>query len=220
MTSSRYRLALLATTGLIVASTFPRLAVADTFEIDPAHSSVNFAIRHLVSRVQGRFDQVAGTIEMDPGKPAEARVLAEIATKSVNTGVENRDNHLRSADFFDAEKNPKIVFESTGVIAQGADKATLAGNLTLHGVTKPVTIEVTGLGFARGMKGEERAGFEGRTKINRKEFNLTWNKILDAGALLLGDEVEVTLLVEAVKKAPAPPAAPAAGTAAPAPGQK
>src|SRR5262249_33993746 len=149
------------------------LAASETFEIDPAHSSVNFSIRHLVSRVQGRFDRLSGTIEMDPANPAGAKVRAEIETASIDTGVENRDKHLRSADFFDAEKNPRIVFESTGVTMEGASKAKLAGKLTLHGKTLPVTIAVTGLGTTPGGKGDQRAGFEGTTQLNRKDYDIT-----------------------------------------------
>ena len=216
MTRTKLRPAL---TAAIALSLFVVTARAETYEIDPGHSSVTFTIRHLVSKVAGRFDDFEGTIQMDGANPSTSKVRAEIDTASINTGIENRDKHLKSGDFFDAEKNPKIVFESTSVTAKGTDKATLTGNLTLHGVTKPVTIEVTGLGTGPGMRGEVRAGFEGKTTINRKDFGIVWNRALDAGAVVLGDDVEIVLLVEAVRKdaAPAPAAAPAAAAPAPAP---
>jgi polyisoprenoid-binding protein YceI len=195
--------------ALVLASALPSLAAVETFEIDPAHSSVNFNIRHLVSRTQGRFGKFSGTIEMDRQNPSSAKVKAEIDTASIDTGIPDRDKHLRSPDFFDAEKFPKIVFESTGVVAQGTDKATLKGNLTMHGVTKPVTLEVSALGFGPGMRGGTVAGFEGRTKLSRKDFDISWNRTLDAGSVVLGDDVEIVILLEAGKKADAP--APAAG---------
>ena len=185
----------------------------ETYQIDPVHSTVSFTIRHLISRVQGRFGKFQGTILTDQANPASAKVKAEIDAGSIDTGITDRDNHLRSADFFDAAKYPKISFESSEATVQSPEKVTLKGNLSMHGVTKPVILEVTGLGFGPGMRGEARAGFEGKTTLSRKDFGISWNKPMDAGNLLLGDEVEVTIYLEAVKSAPpaSPPAAKAAG---------
>jgi len=182
----------------------PARAAVETYEIDTVHSSVSFTIRHLVSRVQGRFTTFSGTILLDRDNPATARVKAEIDAGSIDTANTDRDNHLRSPDFFDTSKFPKILFESTGVTVQSKDKVTLKGNLTMHGVTLPVSLEVTGLGYGTGMRSEFKAGFEARTTLSRKDFGIVWNKALDAGSLVLGNEVEVDLLVEAVRKEPAP----------------
>ena len=133
-------------------------AAEETYQIDPVHSTVSFTIRHLISRVQGRFGKFQGTILTDPANPASAKVKAEIDAGSIDTGITDRDNHLRSADFFDAAKYPKISFESSEATVQSPEKVTLKGNLSMHGVTKPVILEVTGLGFGPGMRGEARAG--------------------------------------------------------------
>src|SRR5262245_16654736 len=196
---------------LAIAALSLPAAAEETFKIDAAHSSVNFSIHHLVSKVQGRFGKLSGTIQLDRANPSGAKVKAEIDASSIDTGIADRDNHLRSPDFFDATTFPQIVFESTGVSSSSPEKATLKGNLTLHGVTKPVSLEVAGLGSGPGMRGEYRAGFEGRTTVNRKDFGITWNRTLDAGGVVLGDDVEIDILIEAVRAeqpAAAPPPAP------------
>lgn len=204
----RFRLAQLAivVSFLVLA---PAAALAEVYKIDPNHSQVGFQIRHLVSRVPGRFDKFSGEITYDPANIAASKVTAEIDAATINTANENRDKHLKSPDFFDVEKNPKITFASTSVSAAGKDHFTVAGNLTIHGVTKPATLDVQALGsMANPMGPGQRAGFSAKTTLNRKDFGIVWNKSLDAGGALLGDDVDVTLLVEAVSAAPAAPPTP------------
>ena len=170
----------------------PALAAPDVYKIDPVHSQVNFSIRHLVSRVQGRFRTVGGEITLDKDNLAASKVTAEIDATSIDTGNEKRDGHLKSDDFFKTEKNPKITFASTAVTAPSKDKLSVVGNLTMAGVTKPVTLDVNVNGFMPGL-----AGFEAKTKVNRKDFGINWNRTLDAGGVLLGDDVDITITVEA-----------------------
>jgi polyisoprenoid-binding protein YceI len=196
----------------------PAFAAAETYKIDPAHTQVNFSIRHLVSRVQGRFRAVGGEITLDRENWAASKVTAEIDSTSIDTGNEKRDGHLKSDDFFKTEKNPKISFVSTAVTAPGKDKLSVAGNLTMAGVTKPVTLDVAITGFMPGL-----AGFEAKTKVNRQDFGINWNRALDQGGVVLGDEVDITITVEAKlppkdapkvddkKPAPPPEKKPAAG---------
>ena len=185
----------------------PVFAAAETYKIDPNHSQVGFTIKHLVSRVQGHFNTFSAEIVFDPENIPASKVTAEIDTGSIDTGNPKRDGHLKSPDFFNAEKNPKLTFTSTGVTSSGKDQMKVAGNLTMNSVTKPVTLDVKFLGSTAdpmGPPGGKRAGFEGKTTVNRKDFNIIWNKALDAGGFLLGDDVDVTLLVEAASAAPAP----------------
>jgi len=171
--------------NLIVAAAFaalalsPAFAAPETYKIDPAHTQATFSIRHnMVSRVQGGFKSVGGEITVDKENWSASKVRAEIDATTINTGNDKRDAHLKSDDFFKTEKNPKITFESTSVTSPGPDKLTVNGNLTMAGVTKPVTLDVTVGGFAAGM-----AGFEAKTKINRKDFGIIWNHTLDAGGV-------------------------------------
>lgn len=198
--------------ALLALVLVPAVAAPEVFKIDPVHSQVGFTIRHIVSRVPGHFGTFSGEITLDPESLAASKVTAEIDASSVSTGNDKRDGHLKSEDFFDAAKFPKITFVSTGVTAASKDHAAVAGNLTMHGVTKPVTLDVTVNGVAPFM-GAKRAGFEAKTKLNRKDFGIIWNKVLDAGSSLLGDEVEITLLIEAGTPPPEKPAdaKPAAG---------
>jgi len=130
-----------------------------------------------------------------------------IDTASIDTGVEDRDKHLRSADFFDADKNPKITFTSTGTSPKGTSKAALKGDLTIKGATKPVTLEVEVLGFAADPWGHYRGGFEAKTTINRQDFGVSWNKTLEGGGSLLGNDVEIVIDLEAVRQEAPKPAA-------------
>ena len=184
----------------------PALAAPEVFTIDPVHSQVGFTIRHIVSRVPGRFDTFSGEITVDRENLATSKVSAEIDCGSINTGNPKRDGHLKSPDFFNAEKNPKITFVSTNATASSKERLSLTGNLTMAGVTKPVTLDVKILGFAADPMGPggQRAGFEAKTTLNRKDFGISWNRMLDAGGTILGDEVEITLLVEAAAAAPSP----------------
>ena len=202
-----------AACGLILAA---GTAKADTeaYKIDPSHSQVGFTIRHFFSKVSGKFKTYEGVIMMDPKDLSKTTVEVTIDTASIDTGNGDRDSHLQSPDFFDAAKFPKITFKSTGVTGQGTTKATLKGDLTMHGVTKPVSLDAEVLGFSADPWGNYRGGFEAKTKINRQDFGVSWNKVLEGGGSLLGDDVEITIDVEGVREAPkapkpaAPPAEP------------
>ena len=174
---------------------------AQTFKIDPVHSSVGFSIRHLVSNVKGRFTDFSGTIVYDPGKIENSSVNVTIKTASIDTDHENRDNHLRSPDFFDAEKNPEITFQSTKVVKKGK-KFLVQGTLNLHGVEKNVSFPCQILGTMKDPKGNARAGFEAELSLNRKDFGIIWNRTLDQGGLMLGEEVKIMLAVEAIEEKP------------------
>lgn len=177
-----------------------RPAWASTYAIDKDHTTVGFKIRHLFSNVEGRFDQFEGTVEYEPGKPEQWKADATIQAASINTHVEKRDTHLRSKDFFDAEKYPLITFTTTGVTDATAAGAKLQGVLSIHGIEKPVVLDVEIHGVGKDPWGNVRAGFTARTKINRKDFGLTWNEVLESGQVLVGEEVDITLEVEAIQK--------------------
>jgi polyisoprenoid-binding protein YceI len=172
-----------------------------TWSIDPTHSSVEFAVRHLmISTVKGRFNAVEGTIVLDEANPAASTAEITVQAASIDTREPQRDAHLRSADFFDVEKYPTLTFRSTGVNDVTADGFTLAGDLTIHGVTRPVTLEVVNEGRGKDPWGGERAGFAATTRIKRSDFGLTWNQLLETGGIAVGDEVKISLDVELVKK--------------------
>lgn len=171
---------------------------AETYEIDASHSSATFSIRHIVSQVKGRFTQVSGSVVYDPKEPEKATVTARIPAASINTDNERRDTHLKSADFFDVATHADITFQSRSVKKDG-DKLEVTGVLTMRGVEKEVTLSVETLGVAEAMGGV-RAGFEATTTINRKDFGISWNRALDQGGFVLGDEVKVTLSIEAAHK--------------------
>jgi polyisoprenoid-binding protein YceI len=182
---------------LAAASAF----AADTFVIDKAHSEAKFEIRHIVSRVSGRFDDFTGVVNIDQANPAASTVELTIKTASVDTGNENRDKHLRTADFFDAEKNPEITFKSTSIKATSKKNVyDVTGDFTMRGVKKTITLPVEFLGFGKDPGGNQRAGFTLKTTINRKDYGINWNKTLDEGGLLLGEDVDITVNLETVKK--------------------
>jgi polyisoprenoid-binding protein YceI len=172
---------------------------AQTFEIDPVHSSVGFTIRHIVSNVKGRFTDFSGAIVYDPKKIENSSVNVVIKAASLDTDNEKRDNHLRSPDFFEVEKYPEIIFKSTKVVKEG-EKYILHGLFTMHGVEKSVSFPFEILGVAPGPGGVQRAGFEAETKLNRKDYGIIWNRTLDQGGLLLGEEVKINLSIEAAEK--------------------
>lgn len=176
----------------------PAQAAPVTYKVDSAHTTVSFKIRHLFSQVQGRFDKFEGTITFDPDAPASAKVEGSIETASINTNHAKRDAHLRNPDFFDVEKYPKISFRSTGVSDVDASKKTgkLNGVLSMHGVDKPVTLDVAFLGEGKDPWGNRRSGFTATTTLNRKDFGITWNETLESGGLLLGEEVQIEIQVE------------------------
>ncbi len=188
---------------LAIVLALPSLAHAagSAWKIDPVHSSVGFSIRHLViSTVRGQFTNYSGTVTLDDADPTRSTVEATIDAASIGTQVPDRDKHLRSPDFLDVAKYPSISFRSTKVEKAG-EALKVTGDLTLHGVTKPVTLEVTATPAIKGMYGETRRAFSGTARISRKEFGLTWNKVVEAGPVV-GDDIAVTLELEAVKDSP------------------
>jgi polyisoprenoid-binding protein YceI len=195
------------TTFSVLALSSFTLFAADTFKVDKNHSNATFKVRHLISKVQGRFSDIDGVVNLDRSKLENSSVDFVIKTASIDTDNESRDKHLRSADFFDAEKYPTINFKSTKIVAAGNNIYNVTGNLTMRGVTKQITIPVELAGFAKDPWGHERAVFELSTTLNRKDFNINWNQTLDEGGYLLGDDVAVTINLEAVKQTPAAPPA-------------
>lgn len=169
-----------------------------TYTIDKAHSEVVFQVRHLLTRVRGRFSDFEGTITYDEANPERSSVSATIRPASIDTNEPDRDKHLRSADFFDVEKFPTLTFTSTRVVKKDAEHFDVMGDLTIHGVTRPVTLNVSFLGKAKDPWGNERLGFEAETTINRKDYGLMWNAPLETGGFLVGDEVRITLSVQAL----------------------
>lgn len=166
-----------------------------TWNFDPSHSTIGFSIRHMViSKVRGRFTRWSGALVLDGDAPASTSLEIEVA--SIDTAEAQRDGHLRSADFFDAEAFPTISFRSTRVDADG-----LVGELTMHGVTREVTLAVEAGGRMKDPWGNERVGFSATTSINRKDFGLGWNQVLEAGGLLVGEKVDIVIEVEAIKAA-------------------
>jgi polyisoprenoid-binding protein YceI len=189
--------------ALLVAAAFGGAATAHatSWLIDPNHSSVGFTIRHFFSKVPGAFDKFSGTLEFDPADPAAAKVKVDIDPASIDTKTPKRDDHLRSSDFFDVAKFPTMTFESTKVTKGEGNAFSVEGNLTMHGVTKPVTLAVNFLGSGPALGGQ-RAGFEATTKIDRKEFGIVWNKVVDTGTML-GDDVDISIGIEAYTPPPA-----------------
>jgi polyisoprenoid-binding protein YceI len=168
------------------------------WQIDQSHSELTFRVRHLVSRVNGSFNSWGGTIVADPASLAGGSVSVDIQTASIDTNNERRDTHLRSADFFDAEGHPTITFRSTRVVATGRD-LQVHGNLTLRGVTRPVVLEGRMLDVG-GTPGRRRIGFEAETRINRMDYNVSWNRAAEGGGAVLGDEVTISIAIEAVEQ--------------------
>ena len=177
------------------------LAAPQTYVVDRPHSEADFSVRHMMSKVTGKFDDFAGTINLDRANPAASSVEFTLKTASVNTGDPGRDKHLRTADFFDAEKNPEIRFKSTAIAPSKTKNVyDVTGDLTMRGVTKRVTLPVEFLGFQKDPWGNERAGFALETTLNRKDYGINWNKALDAGGFLVGDDVKISINLETLPK--------------------
>jgi len=188
-------------------------SAADAFNIDNRHSEAAFKIRHWMSRISGKFADVSGVVNVDRANPTASTVELTIKTATIDTGVADRDKHLRSADFFDVEKFPDITFKSTKIAASSKkDVYDVTGDFTMHGVTKQITVPVEVLGWQNNPQGE-RVGFGFSTKLNRKDYGVAWNRTMD-NAVMLGEDVDIDVSVEAVKRKEAPPAA------APAPAPK
>jgi polyisoprenoid-binding protein YceI len=175
---------------------------ASTWEIDPAHTNAQFAVRHLmVSTVRGNFTKVSGTVHLDDQDPTKSTIQATLDATSLDTRVEKRDQHLKSPDFFDVAKYPTLTFTSKTIQKVGDGQFHVTGDLTIHGVTKEVVLKVEGQPQPfRDPTGVMRIGGLATTKINRKDFGLTWNKALETGGVLVGDDVDITIDVEFVQK--------------------
>jgi len=173
------------------------------WDIDPSHSSVGFTVRHMVfAKVHGRFSKFAGTIEIDRERPGNSSVIVTIEAKSIDTHEEKRDAHLRSADFLDVEEFPELAFRSTGVRPGEGGKFQVVGDLAIRGVARPLTLEAESLGEGKDPWGNARAGFTAHATVNRLDYGLKWNQVLEAGGMLVGDRVDVEIDIEAVKRAP------------------
>jgi polyisoprenoid-binding protein YceI len=169
-----------------------------SWSIDNVHSHVAFAVRHMmVSTVRGQFKSYRGTLQLDPKDFARSHFTGEIDVASVDTGNVDRDNHLRTNDFFDAPNHPKITFESKSIEAKGSDEYVVNGNLTIRGVTKPVALEVEFHGTSKNPRGKTVAGFSARGTIDRKEFGVAFNAVLETGGVAVADKVKIEIEVEA-----------------------
>ena len=192
----------------LLLSASPALA-QDTWTVDKAHSEIGFQIRHFVTKVRGRFTDFSGSIVADPAKPESSSVEFAIKAASIDTDNENRDKDLRSNNFFDVEKFPEITFKSSKVKPAGKDRYDVTGTLVMHGVSREVTLPVTFLGSVptKDREGREgaKAGFETSLTLNRKDFDITWNRALDTGGAMLGDDVLVQINLETNKARPPAP---------------
>jgi polyisoprenoid-binding protein YceI len=169
-----------------------------TFNIDKTHSEVGFQVRHLVTKARGHFTSFHGTIQFDEAQPEQSSIALSIDTASIDTGTADRDAHLRGDDFFAVDTYPAITFASSKVTRNGAEQYTVAGTLTIRGTARELTVPVTFLGAAKDPWGNARVGFEGEITISRKEFGLNWNAALETGGLLVGDDVKISVSLQAI----------------------
>ncbi len=180
---------------------FSGVSFAESYMIDPSHTEVGFTVTHMViSDVRGQFNSFSGSFDFDSKNGKLEKVEAKIETSSIDTNEEKRDKHLRSADFFDVEKFPQMIFKSDKVEYQNAKPTKIHGTLTLHGKTNPVVLEVHHRGPIQDPWGMTRIGFEAKTQIKRKDYDMTWNKQMDKGGLVVGEEVEIQIRGEATAK--------------------
>ena len=188
--------------AVAIALPFTAHATPAPWTIDGAHSTTGFAVKHLViSTVRGQFGKTSGTLRLDDADPTRSSVEAVVDASTIDTQNAQRDAHLKSPDFFDVAKHPTITFRSTKVEPRGKDRLTVTGDLTLHGVTRPATFDVTASPVVKGMAGESRRAFSATTRIDRRDYGLTWNKAVEAGPVV-SDEVTITLDLEATPEAP------------------
>jgi polyisoprenoid-binding protein YceI len=180
------------------------MAGTTTWQLDPAHTTVEFAVKHMMfTTVRGRFKSFGGTVRVDEQNPNRSQVEVEIDASSIDTGVGDRDTHLRSGDFLDVENHPKITFRSTrveGAHAKSGDKFKITGDLQIRGTTMPVTLEATFEGIGKDPWGKQRAGFAARTEIDRREWGLRWNQALETGGVLVGHSIKIEIEAQAVKQ--------------------
>ncbi len=191
---------LAAVVTLLVLHSQDSRAEAVVYDIDPDHSQVIFKVKHLgISNVTGQFDLFNGSYSFDEENLANSSVETEIVASSINTNKKKRDDHLKSDEFLDVEKFPSITFKSKEVKGSG-DELQIVGDLTIHGVTKEVTLDADYGGSVTDPWGNKRSAFTASTEINRKDFGMTWNKALEAGGFVVGDEVKITLEIEGIQK--------------------
>ncbi len=171
------------------------------WQIDPAHSQIQFSVRHMmISTVHGRFGKFTGTVEFNEAEPAASSLEVHIDPASIDTRDPQRDGHLKSPDFFDAQQYPDIIFKGTKFEVLSEERGRITGDLTIRGVTRPVVLDVEYNGQARSPWGTTSAGFSATTRFSRKEWGLTWNQALETGGMLVGDDVKVSIEVELVKQ--------------------
>jgi polyisoprenoid-binding protein YceI len=168
------------------------------WNIDPTHSQAEFSVRHMFTKVRGHMVVTSGIVDADDSDPTKAVIVARLDPSTVSTGVSVRDDHLRSGDFFDIKQYPEIVFESTAISQTAKDHYAVTGKLSMHGVDRPVTLDARAVGEGIDPFGNRRAGVSAKTTVNRKDFGLNWNRALESGGLLVGDEIEINLEIEAV----------------------
>ncbi|GGY72400.1 MULTISPECIES: YceI family protein [Streptomyces] len=177
-------------------------ALSGTYTVDPAHSSIGFSVRHaMVTNVRGSFSEHEGTLTLDGANPAASAASLDVKIASVDTGIADRDAHLRSGDFFDAEQFPLMTFRSTGAEQLGGDKYRITGDLTIKDVTRPLAIDLEFNGTATDPYGNQRVGFEGGAEILRSDWGLTWNAALETGGVMVSDKVKLTFDISAIKSA-------------------
>ena len=170
-----------------------------TYTIDKAHSEVTFQVRHLVTKVRGHFTNFSGTIQFDEAQPEKSSISFSVDTASIDTNAADRDAHLRSDDFFAADKHPAITFTSSTVTKKSGEQFTVEGTLTIRNTARVLTVPVTFLGAAKDPWGQARVGFEGEITVNRKDFGLNWNAALETGGFLVGDDVKISVSLQAIQ---------------------
>lgn len=192
-------LLLVSTASMFAAAAPAAQAQSASWKIDPVHSELTFRIRHYVTRVRGTFAKWDGVITAEPASLNTGAVAVTIDSKSIDTNNETRDNHLKSNDFFATDSFPTLTFKSSKVDVKG-ESIKVYGDLTIRGITKPVVLEGAYNGVTKDAQGKERMGFDASTRINRMDYKVTWNRALEGGGAMLGDEVEINITVEAVKQ--------------------
>lgn len=172
-----------------------------SWQIDSAHALIEFSVTHMmIAKVRGRFNEFSGIVELNENNPEKTNVTVEIDVESIDTRQKQRDDHLRSPDFFNVAEFPKIVFKSTNVSLTDKTKAILTGDLTIKDITKPVSLNVEFNGMSKSPWGTTSAGFSAKGKVNRKDWDLTWNQTLETGGVLVGDEVDINIEIELIKQ--------------------
>ncbi|MFI1507247.1 YceI family protein [Streptomyces sp. NPDC020597] len=186
-----------------VATVSPELAaLTGAYTIDPSHSTIGFVARHaMVTNVKGKFNDFSGSLQLDGSDPSRSTASIDVSMDSIDTGSADRDGHLKSADFFKTDEFPAMTFRSTGVESAGGDDYRVTGDLSILGVTKPLTIDLEFNGAAKDPFGNERVGFEGKAEILRSAWGLTWNAALETGGVLVSDKIKLNFDISAIKNA-------------------